>query len=61
MNKKLCRGSLTAVIMPNAQGQWVEYNDKIVMEHAMIDEDSRQFNQASNTPFVQEPLASKVG
>ena len=61
MNKKLHGGSLTAVIAPNSQGEWVEYNDKQGMEQAMVDENSRRFSQASNTPFVQEPLASKVG
>ena len=49
------------VIAPNSQGKWVEYNDKQGMEQAMVDENSRRFSQASNTPFVQEPLALKVG
>ncbi len=61
MNKKLHGGSLTVVIAPNVQGNWVEYNDKTGMEQAMVNEDSRRFSQAGNTPFVQEPLAAQVG
>ena len=58
---KLRGRAVSMVIAPNEQNQWVERTDKAEIEAAVFGEAERRFNQASDTPFLQEPLLSMVG
>jgi hypothetical protein len=53
-------GSVTYVIAPNGEGEWVEVNDKESMEQALADENNRRFNQAATTPFMVPPLSNYI-
>ena len=61
VNGKLRAGAVTSVIAPDQQGHWREVTSKREVEDALIAENIRQFSQASDTPFLQEPLLSVVG
>ena len=52
VNNKLRAGSVTAVVAPDAHGNWVEVSDKEGIERALIHENMRRFNQARSTPFL---------
>jgi hypothetical protein len=51
-NQKLRTGSVTFVVAPNSQGEWVEVNDQASMEQALMEENHRRFNQAAGTPLL---------
>ena len=61
VNGKLRSGSVTSVVAPNAMGEWVEVVGKEEVEQALLNENERQFNQAKDTPFLQQPLFELVG
>ena len=61
VNQKLTRGGISSVLAPMEDGTWVEMTTKEDIEQACLDEDERRFNQARDTPFLQEPLFSAVG
>ena len=45
----------------DGSGRWVERSSKLDLERACLQENNRRFNQARDTPFIQEPLLSLVG
>ena len=51
VNRKLQSGSVTSVVAPNKDGEWVEVEGKAGIEKALLEENERQFNQAKATPF----------
>ena len=61
VNGKLRSGSLTSVVAPNSNGEWVEVTDKREIEKSLMKENERRFNQARNTPFLKPPLLDLVG
>ena len=61
VNGKLRLGSLTSVVAPNESGEWVEVAGKVEVEKALLFENERRFNQAKDTPFLQQPLLDVVG
>ena len=46
---------------PNESGEWVEVVGKEEIERALLQENERRFNQAKDTPFLQQPLLDLVG
>jgi hypothetical protein len=58
---KLQSGGLTSVVAPDSQGNWVELTKKEDIEWALCAENIRRFNQAKDTPLLQETLFSEVG
>jgi Reverse transcriptase (RNA-dependent DNA polymerase) len=54
------RSGLTKVIGPIA-GIQQERTDKEGMEHILLEDIQRRYNQAANTLFLQEPLAPLIG
>ena len=61
VNGNMRSGSLTSVVAPNNEGDWVEVTKKEEMEKALLQENCRRFNQAKETPFLQQPLLDLVG
>ena len=61
VNGKLREGSLTSVVAPNFNGEWVEVTKKQEIEKALMEENERRFNQARNSPFLKPPLLDLVG
>ena len=61
VNGKLRSGSVTLVIAPNSEGQWVELTKKEEIEKALCEENERQFNEAKDTTSLQQPLLDFVG
>ena len=61
VNGKLQSGSVTSVVAPNENGEWVEVVGKVEIEKALLQENERRFNQARDTPFLQHPLVDLVG
>ena len=61
VNGKLQSGSVTSVVAPNEEGEWVEVVGKEGIEKALLEENERWFNQAKATPFLQQPLLDLVG
>jgi hypothetical protein len=59
-NQKMRTGSVTFVVAPNSQGEWVEGNDQASMEQALMEENHRRFNQAAGTPFTVPPLTDYI-
>jgi hypothetical protein len=59
-NPKIRTGSVTFVVAPNSQGEWVEVNDQASMEQALMEENHRRFNQAAGTPFTVPPLTDYI-
>jgi hypothetical protein len=49
------------VVAPDSHGNWVELTKKEDIERAMCAENARRFDQAKDTPLLQEPLFSEVG
>jgi hypothetical protein len=60
-SSKLQSGGLTSVVAPDSQGNWVELTKKEDIERALCAENALRFNQAKDTPLLQEPLFSEVG
>jgi hypothetical protein len=61
VNGKLQSGSVTSVVAPNEEGEWVEVVGKEGIGKALLEENERRFNQAKATPFLQQPLLDLVG
>jgi hypothetical protein len=59
-NQKMRTGSVTFLVAPNSQGEWVEVNDQASMEQALMEENHRHFNQAAGTPFTLPPLTDYI-
>jgi hypothetical protein len=55
-------GGISSVIAPVGEdGAWVEVTGKERIERALLDENQRRFNQASEIPFMRSPLYDAVG
>jgi hypothetical protein len=62
VNKKTRAGGIRSVLAPHPQtGLDTEMSSKEDIERACLAENERQFRQASNTPFLSDPLAPLVG
>lgn len=61
VNGKLRAGSVTSVIASDLSGNRVEVTKKEDIDKALCNENERRFNQAKDTPFLQEPLLTLVG
>ena len=61
VNGKLRSGSVTSVIAPNSEGQWVEHSKKEEIEKTLCEENERQFNEAKDATSLQQPLLDFVG
>ena len=46
---------------PTHEGGWIKVSTKEGIEQACLEENMHHFSQASNTPFLQPPLAAQVG
>ena len=61
VNGKIRSGAVTTVWAPDGQGGRAEMTNRSEMEQALLDESQRRFTQASDTPFMKDPLFSLVG
>ena len=61
VNGRLKGGAITSVCAPDGQGGRTEMTTKAEMERALLTENERWFNQAQDTPFMQQPLFDLVG
>jgi hypothetical protein len=55
------QGGVTSVIAPNMHGDLVEMTAKSDMETAIMIENESKYRQASQTPFMQNPLLQDFG
>jgi len=46
---------------PDANGNRTEFNQKVALEQACLDEAGRRFTQAKHTPFLTHPLLDLFG
>jgi hypothetical protein len=61
VNDKLRSGSVAMVLAPDEDGNWTERTGKLEIETALLQENERRFNQASDTPFLVPPLYGLIG
>ena len=52
---------LAQVVAPNDDGEWVEIQDRLPMEKALLQAYEVNLTQAKNTPYMVYPLSGMVG
>ena len=60
MNGKLRTGSVTSVVITDANGVSTEVTDQVGIEQACLQENEKRFRQASLTPFMVPPLSTAI-
>lgn len=58
---KFSKGSMSFVVATDRDGNRTEMRKKEDIEQACLQENNRRFRQASNTPFLTNPLFEEVG
>jgi flagellar biosynthesis GTPase FlhF len=58
---KFNKGSMSFVVATDKDGKRTEMRKKEEIEQACLQENNRRFRQASNTPFLTNPLFAEVG
>jgi hypothetical protein len=61
VNENFRSGSVTMVIASNGENNWIERSEKLEIETALLQENERRSNQASDTPFLAPPLYNLIG